>query len=191
MPLCDLTDPNLKLPFQIAIDSSLLLALRPSDDNPHAAAAQAFIRRLRPHIHALELVAWVPLPVIQECYHIILTHHLRRAWELLDPATRFPNWLTAYKHQPDLLVGGLRHLRRFDELLSAIPLTVVQPEDLTRTTADPLPERLRHYITAYQLLPQDAMILAETERLGVGAVATLDRDWRRLIEFDVFTVLTD
>jgi len=37
------------------------------------------------------------------------------------------------------------------------------------------------------LLPQDALILAEAERLGVLAVATLDRDWRRAAAFDVYT----
>lgn len=33
------------------------------------------------------------------------------------------------------------------------------------------------------------MILTEAERLGVKAVATLDGDWRRVTEFDVYTVL--
>lgn len=33
------------------------------------------------------------------------------------------------------------------------------------------------------------MILAEAERLGVKAVATLDSDWRRVTEFDVYTAL--
>jgi predicted nucleic acid-binding protein len=36
---------------------------------------------------------------------------------------------------------------------------------------------------------QDVLILAEAERLGVTAVATLDRDcWHRVKEFDVYTV---
>lgn len=47
--------------------------------------------------------------------------------------------------------------------------------------------RMRHFITAYYLLPQDALILAEAERLGVSAVATLDSDWRRVAEFDIYT----
>lgn len=106
MALYDLADPAVTLPQQLVIDSSLLLALRPGDDNPSAVAAQAFVRRLRTHIAAFEVVAWVPLPVLQECYHIILTHHLRRAWESLDPTVRLPNWLAMYKHQPELLRGG-------------------------------------------------------------------------------------
>ena len=39
-----------------------------------------------------------------------------------------------------------------------------------------------------ELLPQDALILAEAERLGVRAVATLDSDWRRVTEFDIYTI---
>jgi len=45
----------------------------------------------------------------------------------------------------------------------------------------------RYFITSYNLLPQDALILAEAERLGVSAVATLDSDWRRVAEFDIYT----
>ena len=40
-----------------------------------------------------------------------------------------------------------------------------------------------------QLLPQDVLILAEAERLGVYTVATLDRDWQRASAFDVYTLL--
>lgn len=190
MALYNLADPAAPLPQQLVIDSSLLLALRPGDDNPHAMAAQAFVRRLRPYIAALEMVAWVPLPVLQECYHIILTRHLRHVWESLDSASRLPNWLALYKRQPELLCDGFSDIARFDDLLATIPLTPVRPEDLTAGGIDgPLPERLRHFITTYHLLPQDAFILAETERLGVKAVVTLDSDWQRVTEFDVYTVL--
>jgi predicted nucleic acid-binding protein len=48
---------------------------------------------------------------------------------------------------------------------------------------------MRHFITTYHLLPQDALILAEAEQLGVSAVATLDRDWQRVVEFDIYTML--
>ena len=91
MALYDLADPAVLLPTQLVLDSSLLLALRPGDDNPRAASAQAFVRCLRPRIAGLELVTWLLLPVLQECYHIILTSSLRRAWQALDPVTRPAN----------------------------------------------------------------------------------------------------
>ncbi len=83
-------------------------------------------------------------------------------------------------------------LIRFRELLAAIPLTPVRPEDLiTPAAAVPLEERMRHFIIAHHLLAQDALILAEAERLGVSAVATLDRDWQQVTVLDVYTCPTE
>jgi predicted nucleic acid-binding protein len=190
MALYDLGDPTTSLPQQLVVDTSLLLALRPADDNPHAASARAFVQRVGERIANYEMVAWLPLPVLQECYHIILANGLRRAWEAMDPTTRPPNWLKAYKDQPTLLQIHIPELTRFRELLAAIPLTPVYPEDLvTFTTVEPLDARMHHFITTCNLLPQDALILAHAERLGVRAVATLDQDWQRVVQFDVYICL--
>jgi len=192
MALCDLADPALPLPPQLVLDSSLLLTLRPGDDNPDVVVARTFIRRLRPQIASLQTVAWVPMPVFQECCHVILTNRLRRAWEALAPAARPPNWLAMYKRQPELLQVGFPELAEFVGILAAIPLTLVQPEDRANAVGvAPLEERLRYFITAYYLLPHAsrALILAEAERLGVTAVATLDSDWHRVTEFDIYTVV--
>ena len=116
----NLADPTLPVPTQLVCDTSFLLALRPGDDNPHMASAQAFARRLRPSIAALQLVAWIVLPVLQECYHIILTGNLRRTWQALDPATRPANWLALYKSAPDTLKRGLPDLHRFEALLATL-----------------------------------------------------------------------
>lgn len=186
--LYDLADPDVPLPLQLVFDSSFLLALRPGDDNPHAAAAQAFARRLRSRIAALELIGWLVIPVLQECYHIMLAGSLRRAWQALDPDTRPANWLALYKQDPDTLLLGLPELHRLDGLLAAFPVTFAQPQDQARdAVAGALHQRLRYFISQYRLLPQDALILAEAERLGVPAVVTLDRDWRRVAEFDIYT----
>jgi predicted nucleic acid-binding protein len=188
MALYDLADPALTLPPQLVLDSSLLLALRPGDDNPNALTVQGFVRRLRQQIAAYQMVAWLPRPVLQECYHVILANSLRRAWAAIDPVARPPNWLVMYKREPKLLEVGFVALAEFEEILSTIPLTLAQPEDLVISVdAKPLEERLRYFITAYYLLPQDAMILSEAERLGVMAVATLDLDWRRATAFDIYT----
>ena len=189
MALHDLADLTAPLPAQLAFDTSFLLALRPGDDNPHAEAAQGFARRLRPTIAALELVAWLVLPVLQECYHIILTGSLRRAWQTLAPATRPANWLALYKQDPATLDQGLPELSRFDALLATIPATLARQQDQVFASKAGLPdERLRYFIARYHLLPQDALILAETERLGVSAIATLDSDWHRITEFDIYTI---
>jgi hypothetical protein len=99
-----------------------------------------------------------------------------------------PIQLAESQDQPDLLQACIPELARFRELLAAIPLMPVRPEDLvTSSDADPLDDRMRHFIITYHLLPQDALILAQAERLDVLAVATLDRDWRRATPFDVYT----
>ncbi len=54
------------------------------------------------------------------------------------------------------------------------------------TTLLPLEDRLRHFITGYWLLPQDALILAEAERPGVRAVVSFDSDWRRFAGVDIY-----
>lgn len=188
MALHDLANPTTSLPAQLVFDTSFLLALRPGDDNPYAEAAQGFARRLRTAIASLELVAWLVLPVLQECYHIILASSLRRVWQTLDPATRPANWLALYKQEPVVLDRGLPALHRFDALLAAIPATLARPQDQALASTAGLPdERLRYFIARYRLLPQDALILAETERLGVSAIVTLDSDWRRITEFEIYT----
>jgi predicted nucleic acid-binding protein len=79
-------------------------------------------------------------------------------------------------------------LRRFDALLATIPTTLAEQQNQAPAgKVSALDERLRYFIAHYYLLPQDALILAEAERLGVTAVATLDSDWRRVTEFDIYT----
>jgi predicted nucleic acid-binding protein len=188
MALFDLADPSVPLPTQFILDSSLLLACRAEDDNPLAHAAKQFVKRMEERIAAYQMIAWLPAPVLQECYHVILSRGLRRAWETQPREDRRPNWLAAYKNQPNLLAVGFDDMAKFDEILAAIPVTPVLVQDLPKSTGTfSLHDRMRHYIATYNLLPQDALILAETEQLGVMAVATLDSDWRRVDEFDVYT----
>ncbi|MFN3762934.1 MAG: hypothetical protein ACK4WK_07015 [Anaerolineae bacterium] len=110
MALYDLTDSTIPLPSQLVVDSSLLLALRPGDDHPYAVAARDFITRLRRRIAAYQMVVWLTLPVLQECYHVILANGLRRLWAAMDPLTRPPNWLVLYKRQPELLRAAFPEL---------------------------------------------------------------------------------
>lgn len=190
MGLLDLTDSTVPLPAQLVLDTSILLACRPGDNNPNAKFVKDFLERIGQRILAYQMVGWLLRPVLQECYHIILSQSLRRTWQEMLVDSRRSNWLATYKTQPDLLAAGFPDLDRFDNILSAIPLTSVQPEDLVSTFGvQSIEERIRYFITTYFLLPQDALILAEAERLGVPAVATLDRDWRRVTEFDIYTVL--
>ena len=149
MALYDLADPTTPVPGQLVLDSSLLLALRKGDDNPKAEAAHGFIQRLGQQIADRKTVAWLLIPVLQECYHVILSRSLRRSWAGIAPAVRPANWLAAYKHRPELLAAGFADLTSFDEILASIPITPVQPEDLDALqVTHPLEERVRHFIIA-------------------------------------------
>lgn len=106
MPILDLAKEAVPLPMQLVLDTSLLLACREGDDNPFSQAAQKFIRRLGERIAEYQMVVWLLCPVLQECYQIILSQSLRRSWAALPSDKRPPNWLAAYKHQPDLLAAG-------------------------------------------------------------------------------------
>jgi len=188
MTIRDLTNPRVVLPRQLVLDSSVLLALRKGDDNPHAAAAYRFVERLGREVADRRTIAWLLMPVLQECYHVILSWSLRRTWAVMPTAARPLNWLALYKQQPEVLSEGFADLATFDEILASIPVTPVYPGLIESTRhVDALRDRMRHFITAYHLLPQDAFILAESERIGVTAVATLDADWRRVAEFDIYT----
>jgi len=68
MALYNLADPTTTLPSQLVLDSSLLLALRTGDDNPKASAAHRFIKALGALTAARQTVAWLLMPVLQECY---------------------------------------------------------------------------------------------------------------------------
>lgn len=190
MALYDIADPALQLPSQLVVDTSILLALRATDDNPNAAVARAFIRRIGEQALACEMVAWLPMPVLQECYHIILSSGLRRAWEAMKATSRPANWLQAYKRKPHLLQSYIANLEYFRRMLASIPLTPIYSAQLAASAAvEPLDQRMLHFIRAYDLLPQDALILAQAEQLDVFAIATLDRDWQRASQFDIYTCL--
>ena len=125
MTLYDLADSNLSLPAQLIADCSLLLALRPEDDNPNSQAAYRFIESVGREADRFNTVLWLPTPVLQECYHIILSRCLRRVCANLPHESRPPDWLAAYKQQPHLLAEGFADLEAFDEILASIPVTPI------------------------------------------------------------------
>ena len=65
MALVDLANRG-PAPTQLAIDSSLLLALRPSDDNPRAMIAHRFIGWLGQQVIDQQTAAWLLSSVLQE-----------------------------------------------------------------------------------------------------------------------------
>jgi predicted nucleic acid-binding protein len=125
-------------------------------------------------------ICLAPTLVLEECYFKIIQGYIER----LASAS----WHQYYKHNPQVIQQCLPAITAFHQAVQALPVTVVTPEDLALgQPGHTLEERMRHFISACNLLPKDAYILAVAERLGVNNVATLDSDWQRAVQFTVYT----
>ena len=125
--------------------------------------ARRILKKRAWEIAERKIIVWLLAPVLQECYHIILSRSLRRSWAAMPVSERPPNWLATYKQQPELLSAGFADLTTFDEILASIPVTPVFPRDFdSEHSSNSLEKRMLHFITAYYLLPQDAFVNLHT-----------------------------
>jgi predicted nucleic acid-binding protein len=182
-PVVNLADTRAALPEILIVDASLLLVLRSGSRHTHQVVARAFLHRVGNECLNGSMFCLAPTLVLEECYFKIIQAHLERN----RPAGQ--TWHQYYKNNPQVIQQCVAHITTFYQLVMAIPITIVSPEDLALTQPNhTLEERMRHFISTSNLLPKDAYILAVAERLGVDSVATLDRDWQRVQQF--FTVYT-
>ena len=181
MATVDLADPHAPLSDFLVVDASLLLVLPSGSRHPHRAAATAFLHRVGNECLNRNMVCLAPTLVLEECYFKIIQWYIKR----LPSAS----WHQHYKNKPQVIQQCIARITAFHQLVAALPVTIVTPEDLALTQpTSTLEERMRHFISAYNLLPKDAYILAVAERLGVDDVATLDDDWQRAsTQFTVYT----
>jgi len=180
MPVVNLADSSAPLPDYLIIDTSLLLVLRPGSRHPHQADAIAFLQRVARECLAGNMVCLAPTLVLEECYFKIIQAYIEGLTRTI--------WHQYYKLNPQVIQQCLPAITAFHQTVEALPVTIVTPEDLALTQpTDTLEERMRHFISACNLLPKDAYLLAVAERLGVSDVATLDSDWQRATQFTVYT----
>lgn len=182
MPTVNLADPHAPLPDYLVVDASLLLVLLSGSSHPHRAAATAFLHRVGNECLNGNMVCLAPTLVLEECYFKIIQWYIKKR---LASAS----WHQYYKKKPQVIQQCIARITAFHQLVAALPVAIVTPEDLALTQpTNTLEERMRHFISAYNLLPKDAYILAVAERLGVDDVATLDHDWKRAsTQFTVYT----
>jgi len=180
MPVVNLADPNAPLPDYLVVDASLLLVLRSRSQHPHQAHAIAFLQRVGQECLAGNTVRLAPTLVLEECYFKIVQAYIEGLAHTL--------WHRYYKLNPQVIQQCLPAITAFHQAVEALPVTIITPEDLAlKQPSYTLEERMRHFISACNLLPKDAYILAVAERLGVRDVATLDSDWQRATQFTVYT----
>ena len=183
--LRDIGNPNVPLPEFLVVDTSLLLQLRPgSRPSRLQLAATDFLKRLAGEAVKGNILILVPLLVLEECYFKIIQWR----YEAVSGAG-FHNWHDlGYKQNPGLLRTIFPDLQTFRTAVLNLPAAITGPDDLILPhIADlPLEQQMLTNIRRFGVLPKDAYIIAEAERLGVTDLATADKDWDRADGFTVY-----
>jgi hypothetical protein len=187
----NLADPNLSLPDYLIIDASVLL----SKEKPIGE----FLRRIGAAYYTGQTIPLVDILTLEECYFKIISgkyktdsalNQDRRALAQLKhiSASQVP-WHDLYKSAPGHIQRWQPDLLSFFQVVQAIPLEIIRPDDLVTSVAQTpsLESRMRHYTHSCCILPKDAYLVAIAERLGVWHIATLDHDFERLTpEFTIY-----
>jgi len=185
--LVNIADARARLPEFIVLDASLVLELRPGSStrrpHPNHTLATNFLTRLSSAAQGGSVKPILPLLAFEECYFKLCQWALEPFSGPLGIS-----WHTYYKRNPNVLAGVVPILQTFHRILLAFPMEITEPEDTAiqpRGRAPLLSIRIGEFIDRFSVLPRDATILSEAERLGINTVATLDGDWKRANGFTV------
>ena len=186
--ILDISDPNIKIPDLVVLDTSIVLELRTNLPKPHPnhILVVNILNRLCYLASQGQVMLLLPLLAFEECLFKICKNEIMA----ITPIT--VNWEQYYKANPQIILKSKQTLNSFCEILKSFPIVIVEPEDIAVLpigTARRLADRMPELILDFQVLPKDATILSVAERLGVDTVVTLDRDWRRADGFTVITTL--
>lgn len=185
----NLTDPNLSIPEFLILDASVILELLDNNPQPtsrHRAIIQ-FFKRTSPLVQKGDLMLFLSLFALEECCFIIC----RGVIEQYKKSINSPHlWHTIYKRSPNIINSAQNGVRELYRILKAIHIEIMEPEDTAKQPKGALTEistTMQQNIFKYHLLPKDAVILSEAQRLGINTVMSLDKDWQRA---DGFTLIT-
>lgn len=175
--LHDIVDPQVSIPREVLLDTSLLFeAVWRKNET-----AIASLTRLAAAALTRQTLLLVPLLVMEECYFKLIEHHYRRSG--------YSQWHTeGYKKHPDLIEACWPQLNEFRRQVQSLPAAIA-PGDHPVAVALDLHHAMLENIRKFWLLPKDAYIAAEAERLGIWALATLDSDFDRPTGFAVYRPL--
>lgn len=174
-------NPGLQLPEVIVVDASLLLGLGNTSSEPRWIVALNFLQRLSNEALLNKVLILIPLVVMMECYHKTIQWH----YEINGYKG---NWQKGYKSNPTLIQGAVPQLAQFRQNVINLPAAITGPDDLivAKGFVRPIEAMLLDNIGKFNLLSADAEIIAESERLGVTDLATMDYDWSRADGFTVY-----
>ena len=186
----DISDASIPLPEFIILDASIVLELTPEPAHPHKnhVLAVNFLHRINGAAQQGGVKPVLPLLAFEECYFKIA----KRILESYGKLAGVP-WHIYYKQNPQSIRSALPALAQLYNMLLAFPIEITEPEDLAilpKGRERPLSLRMGEMIDSFSILPKDATIISEAERLGIKTLATLDSDWSRADGFTVFAPLT-
>lgn len=177
----DINDPDLQFPELIVLDASIVLWLRPDSQQSHNnfITAISFFNRLQPLANQGRVKPILPLLAFEECLFKICQFEINAHIQNIGLSNY---WVRYYKQNPQVLLRTQSAVDNFCQILQAFPIIVTEPEDLAISPIDTearLADRMKDLIYQFLILPKDATILGEAERLGIDTVVTLDNDWTR------------
>lgn len=178
----NLKDP---LPEFLIIDTSIILELYtgvPTTKNHNQIIS--FLDSLRKASLKGDTIPLLPYIVLEELYFRICQIELTKLASMDGK-----RWHDLYKEKPELIKKLHPKLENMYKILQAFPMIILEPEDLVATSTEKIStiaDQMTEYILKYLLLPKDATILSESNRIGVYYVATLDSDWKRADGFTVY-----
>jgi hypothetical protein len=185
--ILDISDASIVFPEFLILDASVILELHSSaasNDVRHSLAI-AFLNRLKVSARQGIVKPLLPFLAFEECYFKICQYILTGYAKMAGM-----RWHEYYKHNPTVIQKSVHPvLVQLHQTLQAFPVDIVEPEDLAvqpKGKAHPLAFRRGELMDRFSVLPKDASILSEAERLGVYTAATLDSDWTRADGFTVF-----
>ena len=187
--LLDISDYSIPLPEFIVLDASLVLELTPSPSQPHRnhAVAIAFLQRLEINAQQGRVKPILPLLAFEECYFKICQRVLIAYAQMVGE-----KWHDYYKKNPLVIRSIHPALMTLYRTLLSFPIEITEPEDIAiqpKGREPSLSSRIGDFIDKFAVLPRDATIFSEAERLGIYTVATLDSDWLRADGFTVYAPL--
>ncbi len=185
--LLDINDPSIPFPEFLVLDASVVLELTPDPrkSHPHHTLAVNFLNRLRLAAQQELVKPILPLLAFEECYFKLCKRVLTEYGRLAG----IHNWEAYYKSNPVVIRSIHPLLAKLYTDLLAFPIEISEPEDLAmypKGREPLLSARLGELVNRFAVLPKDATIFCEAERLGIYTAATLDSDWSRADGFTIF-----
>jgi hypothetical protein len=192
----DFTNDKLSLPSRMVLDTSVLLHLvlkpLPSYAKEHEKRiyrhAKQFLNRLERGVKEQGMFVYVPQQAITESFHYLMQStiqpHLPAKVHVLDELKVRPQLIEEWN------VGEV--LANFLMGIESTGFIIVQPDELYDSDNPPpstFESGILHYIENAWLLSADAHIVTAAEWLDIKSIASVDRDFLRIIEdgFDLYT----